>query len=237
MGDEQDGRSRAPPEREQLVIEAVAGDLVKRAERLVHEEQLRLADQRPGDGDALALAAGKLVRQPVGQRGKVHQRHQLVAAVVDGARQAAEPHLQRQADVVAHAAPGEQRRILEDEADTAPRADPMRRLAEHTDRAGKRRDQIGDDPEQGRLAASGRAEDDEQRAGLDREIETGDHGDRLAAAGIADRQPLGADRVRRARGVLHPQAPGAASFGLSAAVISRILVVYTSSALGRPFGY
>ena len=38
---------------------------VEVGERLVEEEDLRLADQRPADGDALALAAGELGRLAV----------------------------------------------------------------------------------------------------------------------------------------------------------------------------
>ncbi len=35
---------------------------IKRGNRLVRHQQGRPGDQRPGDGDALALAAGKLMR-------------------------------------------------------------------------------------------------------------------------------------------------------------------------------
>ena len=58
---------------------------VERGGRLVRNQQIRLAGQRHGDGDALALAAGKLVRvgvDPLGGIGKadaIEQCNRLVA--------------------------------------------------------------------------------------------------------------------------------------------------------------
>ena len=40
---------------------------VERADRLVGDDELGLAGKRRGDADALALAAGKVRGQPVGQ--------------------------------------------------------------------------------------------------------------------------------------------------------------------------
>ena len=69
MGDEQDGRAGAPPKVQQFVVEAVAGDLVKRAERLVHQQQTSARQAAPGRSPrALALAAGKLMRQALAER-------------------------------------------------------------------------------------------------------------------------------------------------------------------------
>src|SRR3990170_2751405 len=47
---------------EQLLAEDDAGLLVERAEGLVHQQNLRFENERPGDGDPLAHAAGKLGR-------------------------------------------------------------------------------------------------------------------------------------------------------------------------------
>ena len=44
-----------PPDPAQLLVEPVARDLVERAERLVHQQDLRVAEQRAGDRHALAL--------------------------------------------------------------------------------------------------------------------------------------------------------------------------------------
>src|SRR3954469_16734258 len=43
-----------------------AGFLIEVAGRLVGEDQRRIVDERSGDGDALALAAGELVRTMLG---------------------------------------------------------------------------------------------------------------------------------------------------------------------------
>ena len=54
---------------------------VERRHRLVEHEQLRVERERPGDADALALAAGELVREPVGVLGvQPDERHQLLDA-------------------------------------------------------------------------------------------------------------------------------------------------------------
>ena len=43
-------------------------------ERLVEQQRLRLDDQRAGERDALLLAAGKLARIALGERGKMRGR-------------------------------------------------------------------------------------------------------------------------------------------------------------------
>ena len=47
---------------QQIVVELEAGDLVERGEWLVHQQQLRLGDQRAGDRDAHLHAAGQFAR-------------------------------------------------------------------------------------------------------------------------------------------------------------------------------
>ena len=47
---------------QELVLQAVAGDRVDRAERLVHEQHGRVGAERAGDADALLLSAGQLAR-------------------------------------------------------------------------------------------------------------------------------------------------------------------------------
>jgi hypothetical protein len=46
------------PQRQQIVVELEAGDLVERGERLVHQQQLRLGDQCARDRGAHLHAAG-----------------------------------------------------------------------------------------------------------------------------------------------------------------------------------
>ncbi len=52
----------ARPQPQQLVLHEAAGLHVERGERLVHEQDRRLVDERLGERDALAHAAGELVR-------------------------------------------------------------------------------------------------------------------------------------------------------------------------------
>ena len=60
--DEHDRLAHLLLEAQELVLQARAVDRVDRAERLVHQHQRRVGGERPGDADALALAAGELSR-------------------------------------------------------------------------------------------------------------------------------------------------------------------------------
>ena len=59
VGDEQDRGLVPPPELDHEVVHLDAGQRVQRAERLVEQQQVGLADQRAGERDALGLAAGE----------------------------------------------------------------------------------------------------------------------------------------------------------------------------------
>ena len=102
----------------QPVAQLLAHARVESAERLVEQQHLRLDRQRAGERHPLALAAGQLRRVAVRPAGQVHQREQLVDALLDlGLRRLAD--LQPEADVVAHAHVLERGVVLEDEADAA----------------------------------------------------------------------------------------------------------------------
>ena len=62
VGHEQDRLGELLLEAQELVLEALADDRVDGAERLVHEHDRRVRGERPGDADALPLAAGELRR-------------------------------------------------------------------------------------------------------------------------------------------------------------------------------
>ena len=57
VGDEQHGAPVGLPQLEQLVLQDLAHLGVERGERLVHQQDLGLDGERPGDGDALLHAA------------------------------------------------------------------------------------------------------------------------------------------------------------------------------------
>ena len=89
---------------------------VERAEGFVEQHQRRLAGQRPGQCDALLLAAGQLVRSPL--------RHRL--AQLDGVEQCGDPGAglagiagEPVGDVLPDGQVREQRAVLGDVADVA----------------------------------------------------------------------------------------------------------------------
>ena len=87
-------------------------------ERLVHEEGLRLADDRAAHRDALALAAGERGRLPFEQLRQTEQAGDLVDAALDlGFRRPAD--LEPVAEVVAHGHVRVERVRLEDHRDVA----------------------------------------------------------------------------------------------------------------------
>ena len=53
MGDKSDGFMRALPKFEQLFIQMVPHDLIQRPERFIHQEDICIKSQGPGDGSAL----------------------------------------------------------------------------------------------------------------------------------------------------------------------------------------
>jgi hypothetical protein len=59
VGDEDEGDADGPLQGAQLNLHLLAQLLVQGAERFVQQQHLRPFDQRPGQGDTLALAAGK----------------------------------------------------------------------------------------------------------------------------------------------------------------------------------
>ena len=62
MGDEHHRGAQRLPDLQQIVVELEARDLVERGERLVHQQQRRLGDQRTRDRDPHAHAARQFAR-------------------------------------------------------------------------------------------------------------------------------------------------------------------------------
>src|SRR5581483_7313603 len=60
VGDEHEGDAELLLQRLELLLHLLAKLQVERTERLVEKEHLRSVDERAGESDALALAAGKL---------------------------------------------------------------------------------------------------------------------------------------------------------------------------------
>ena len=143
---------------------------VEGPERLVQQQHLRLDGQCPGQGHALPLAAGKLVRIAIGLDVQLHeleQIHDLRADLVLRRPPRPGPHPQAEGHVLEDRHVAEQGIVLEDETDLA----AAHVAAGHVfvvelDRpaAGVGLLQSGDDPQERRLARSGRAEQGHQFA-------------------------------------------------------------------------
>ena len=74
MGDQQHRRAGLAPELEQFVAHQQSRLLVERAEGLVEQQQPRTGDERAGDAQPLAHAAGQLRRIGPGKAGQSHER-------------------------------------------------------------------------------------------------------------------------------------------------------------------
>ena len=77
VGDHDDGLAELVDGAAEQAQHLAAGARVEVARRLVGEQHGRLGDERPGDGDALLLAAGELgrtVRQAVGEADRLDHR-------------------------------------------------------------------------------------------------------------------------------------------------------------------
>src|SRR6201993_1891269 len=70
MGDEHDGLAQRLPERQQVVVEAKARDLVERRERLPPQQERRLGDERAGDRGAHLHPTRELARIALREAGK-----------------------------------------------------------------------------------------------------------------------------------------------------------------------
>ncbi len=95
---------------------------VERAERLVEQEHARLDGQRPGERDALALAAGKLARITAAEASSWTSESSSSTRRLISAREgaaAARPHFQAEGDVLGDRHVLEERILLEDEAGAA----------------------------------------------------------------------------------------------------------------------
>ncbi len=191
MGDEQDRGALLLEDVEGLVADAVAQPVVEAGERLVHQEDRRLRRQRAGQRHPLLLAAGELVRELLAVAGEADPVEQPPRPLGAGAGGAAQP----EGDVPGDAEVGEEREVLEHQADAAGLGrDVAGGVGDHP--AGNRhRARVlaldpGGDPQQRGLAAAGGAEQAGDLAGAELERDIVQHpGAGVAVADMAQRQP------------------------------------------------
>ena len=88
------GSSKLGEDVAELVADLAAGDRVERAERLVEQQHARVAGERAGERDPLALAARELRRPGVGEVRDPEALEQVWAVALAG-----EPHVPRDREV------------------------------------------------------------------------------------------------------------------------------------------
>ncbi len=143
-------------------------------QRLVEQEHLRIAHQRPADGDALALAAGELLRLALEQVGNPEAvRDHCDAGLGFGPGGACEA--QAELHVLPHIHVGIERIGLEHHGDAARGRSEIGHVPPaDRDGAFARFLEAGDEAQQGRLAAARRADEDDEFAVRHVEAEIGD---------------------------------------------------------------
>ena len=156
VGHEDHGLALVAEQPQQVVLELAADLLVDRRERLVHQQDVGVHGERPGEADALPHPAGELVRVGVleaGQPDLVDVRARGLLALL--ARHAAQ--LQAEGRVAQHGRPRHQGEVLEHERPVRPgRGDGG---AVDLDLSRRRVDQSRDDLQRRGLAAPARPDD------------------------------------------------------------------------------
>ena len=217
---EVEGRAAAGDHQQHMVVVGVApergvdlrlGTGVHRRSTVVEDQDLRGGEQRAGQRQALALAAGK-IRRPLRQSGieAVRQRHDEAGGpgrIGGGADRLPAGAGMAVGDVIRHRT-GKQKGIFKHRADAAAQV-AQRQVGDvlpapigfEPQRAGGRVVKAGEQHQQGRLAGTRGADDGHRLAGLHRERYVVQH---LRAAGVAE-----ADAVEAQPGypALHRLAP------------------------------
>src|SRR6266446_7880009 len=125
VGDKDNGFLRLLPDAQQLEVHLLARERVERAERLVHEDELGIVDERTRDRGALLHAAGELVWVHRLLALEPDQREEVAGARA-ALRHRQPENFRRQQHVVDHAPPFEEERLLEHHADVARRIERLR---------------------------------------------------------------------------------------------------------------
>src|SRR5450830_1238676 len=191
VGDENGGQAQFALDRPDLLAQVFANPRIEGRQRLIEQQQAWTGDQGAGQGHALALAAGQLVRVARGEVVQFHQLegfHDALVAVVGIDLL----HLQAEGDVLFHGHVGEQRVALEHHADRAflrAQRDDVLVVEEYL--AAVHRGQAGDAAQQGGLAATGRAEQGDEFTLGDFAVDVAEH----RGAGVGFFQVLDTDEA------------------------------------------
>jgi hypothetical protein len=178
MGDEDHRRIAGAHQRQHLVLQALARHRIERAERLVHQQRLRLLRQAACNLQTLLHAAGHFRRIFLGMIGQAYLFQQFVDA--GGAlRSTGAGCFQRQRNIAGRGPPRQQRLavILKDDGNIAARR--QHRLVVEGHAAAGGLIESGCKAQCGGLAAAGRADDAKEFTRLHVKADVLD--DRLAA--------------------------------------------------------
>ena len=148
---------------------------IQRAEGFVQKQEFRFDRKRAGEGDALALTAGELVRIVFGEVGELHEFEQFFDFGTDlffGRAFGLGQYGQTEGDVVKHVHVAEKGVVLEHEADFTLAymlGGDVLPIKENLATVGVF--QPGDDAQERGFAAAGRAEQGNEFAGGDVEVD------------------------------------------------------------------
>ena len=168
VGHEDDGDAERSQDRSDLVPQLAPQVRIDIRPGLVEQDRLRSGRERPGERDTLLLTTGELMGVAVAEPTEVDEREQhrdprrtILAGEPEG-------------DVLGHGEVGEERVVLEHHPDSPslggdPAALSRDRLAGDRDPPRIGCLEPGDQAEQGRLAAAGRAEERDDLAAIDAE--------------------------------------------------------------------
>ena len=176
MGDQQQRGVVLAGDGQQQFLQPDAGEGVDCAEGLVEQQQRRPVEQAAGDGHPLRHAARQRLGQRVGHLRQTDLFQQREHVRIAGARR-----IGVEADVLRHGEPGQQPRLLEDDADVAAHA--VLRLALQRHRAVVLAVEAGHDAQQRALTAAAGADQADDLAGFQRERKVVQHAPLAEALG------------------------------------------------------
>ncbi len=175
-----------------LLAQLAAEGCIEARQRLIEQEQLGAADDRPAQRHALLLAAGKLARPAIQQLGNAQRGGGLFHARTNLALRGPS-QFQSEAQVAADRQVRIKRALLKDHGHVAvPRRQPFGRTTGDHDPAGGGLLQSGDKSKRRRFATAGGTHEGEQLVVLDLQAEIfhgpNPAGKRLAKMGDLDRR-------------------------------------------------
>jgi hypothetical protein len=177
----------------QHVLEGVGGDGIDAFEGLVEEEELGAVDDGGGEGELLAHAVGVVGDELLGFVGEAHELEEFGGALGGGGFIQA-IHAADEGEVLAGGEFAEEGHAFGDDADVTFHFDGVVEeiLTEDLNGAGGGGEQAGEHLDGGGFAGSVGAEEAEELAGFDREIEVVDGGEGVKGT----RESVGSDGGR-----------------------------------------